>query len=184
VTPSRVASGGVFVSPDGPMIRDGTFVVTLTIDEPSFTRLDELRKRYLPRDVIQLPAHLTLFHALTDDQVSRLPDVLPILTDAIPLRFVRPTLIGRGVAIEVSSSELSILQIRIIEALGHGLTRQDRRPFRPHVTIQNKVAREAARTTFAALAYDFSPWSGGGIGMDTWRYLGGSWAPHSHILLT
>jgi 2'-5' RNA ligase len=164
------------------MIRDDTFVVTLTMDEVSFTRLDLLRRRYFPRDINFIPAHLTLFHALTDEQVSRLPSACPSPAgQSIPLQFVRPTLIGRGVAIAIARGELSDLHVRMIEALGHGLTRQDRRPFRPHVTIQDKVTREAARATFSEVANGFSPWAGAGIGLDVWRYLGGQWAPRLHL---
>jgi hypothetical protein len=166
------------------MIRDDTFVLTLRMDEVSFARLDVLRRRYYPRDINFLPAHITLFHALTDQQVARLLIARPSLTgQAIPLEFVRPTLIGRGVAIEVGRGALSDLHSRMIEALGHGLTRQDRQPFRPHVTIQNKVTRADAKATFSEVAKDFSPWPGHGTGLDVWRYLGGAWAPHLHLAL-
>jgi 2'-5' RNA ligase len=164
------------------MIRDDTFVVTLRMDEVSFARLDLLRTRYFPPDINSLPAHLTLFYALTDEQVSRLPAARTRLTDrSISLQFVRPTLIGRGVAIEVAGGELSDLRVRMTEMLGHGLTRQDREPFRPHVTIQNKVTREAAKVTFSEVAHGFSPWAGQGIGLDVWRYPGGPWAPQLHL---
>ena len=57
------------------MIRDDTFVVTLRMDEVSFARLDVLRTRYFPPDINSLPAHLTLFYALTDEQVSRFSEI-------------------------------------------------------------------------------------------------------------
>jgi 2'-5' RNA ligase len=164
------------------MIRDDTFVVTLRMDEVSFVRLDLLRTRYFPPDINSLSAHLTLFYALTDEQVSRLPAAGTRLVDgSIPLQFVRPILIGHGVAIEVAGGELSDLHVRLTEVLGHGLTRQDRQPFRPHVTIQNKVTREGAKVTFSAVRHGFSPWAGHGIGLDVWRYLGGAWAPQLHL---
>jgi len=164
------------------MIRDNTFVLTLGMDEVSFARLDELRRRYFPPDINFLPAHLTIFHALTPEQVSRLVSAHPGLRGrSIPLQFVRPFLIGRGVAIQVARGELTELQGRLIGALGAGLTRQDRAPFRPHVTIQNKVTREHAKATFARVASNFEPWSGRGIGLDVWRYLGAKWAPHLHL---
>jgi 2'-5' RNA ligase len=160
------------------MLRDDTFVVTLRLDEVSFARLELLRRRYFPPDINCLSAHLTLFHALTDEQVSRLPIALPRLTGkSMPLQFARPTLIGRGVAIEVARGELSDLHVRMIEVTGHGLTRQDRKPFRPHITVQNKVTREVARMTFSEIANGFSPWVGQGIGLDVWRYPGANWAP-------
>ncbi|MDB6162482.1 MAG: hypothetical protein JWO04_6188 [Gammaproteobacteria bacterium] len=164
------------------MIRDDTFVVTLRMDEVSFARLDVLRTRYFPPDINSLPAHLTLFYALTDEQVSRLPAAgTGLAVGSIPLEFVRPILIGHGVAIEVAGRELSDLHVRLTEVLGHGLTRQDRQPFRPHVTIQNKVTREAAKVTFSGVAHGFSPWAGHGIGLDVWRYLGGQLAPQLQL---
>src|SRR5882757_2508364 len=148
------------------------------MDEVSFTRLDMMRRRHFPPDVNFLPAHLTLVHALADEQVARLRIAHPnLIGQSIPLQFVRPILIGRGVAIEVARSGLSDLHGRMIEALGYGLTRQDRQPFRPHVTIQDKVTRAQARATFSEVSNDFSPWPGHGIGLDVWRYLGGSWEP-------
>jgi 2'-5' RNA ligase len=164
------------------MIRDDTFVVTLRMDEVSFARLDVLRTRYFPADINSLPAHLTLFYALTDEQVSRLPAAGTGPADrSIPLKFVRPILIGHGVAIEVAGGELSNLHVRLTGVLGHGLTRQDRQTFRPHVTIQNKVTREAAMETFLAVRQSFSAWAGHGIGLDIWRYLDGRLAPQLHL---
>jgi hypothetical protein len=167
------------------MIRDNTFVLTLGMDEVSFARLDEWRRRYFPPDINFIPAHLTLFHALTAEQISRLASAPPRLSgEFIPLNFVRPFLIGRGVAIRVDRGELTELHDRMIEALGRGLTRQDRAPFRPHVTIQNKVRREDAKTTFAQVANNFAPWTGRGIRLDVWRYLGAKWAPHLQLAFT
>jgi len=167
------------------MIRDDTFVLTLRMDEVSFARLDEWRRRYGPPDINFIPAHLTLFDALTPEQVSRLADVhAAVGSQAIPLQFVRPFLIGRGVAIAVARGELTAFHGRMIEALGQGLTRQDRAPFRPHVTIQSKVIREDAKAAFARVSSNFEPWSGRGVGLDVWRYLGAKWAPHSHLAFT
>jgi hypothetical protein len=164
------------------MIRDDTFVLTLRMDEVSFTRLDVLRRRYFPPDTNFLPAHLTLFHALTAEQVARLLIARPsLIGKSIPLQFVRPALIGRGVVIEVGRGGPADFHSRLVEALGHGLTRQDRQPFRPHVTIQNKVTRADAKATFSEVANDFSPWPGHGIGLEVWRYLGGPWAPHLQL---
>jgi 2'-5' RNA ligase len=167
------------------MIRDATFVLTLRLDELSFARLNALRTRHFPPDINFLPAHLTLCHALTDEQISGLSAARPGLTDrSIPLQFVRPVLIGRGVAIEVARGEVSGLHARMIEALGHGLTRQDRQPFRPHVTIQNKVTRQDAKATLSQVLEEFSPWQGHGVGLDVWRYLGGPWSPHVYLPFT
>jgi 2'-5' RNA ligase len=164
------------------MIRDGTFVLTLRMDEVSVTRLQQLRTRYFPPHVNFLPAHLTLVYALTAEQVARLQTAGSLLpTEPIPLEFARPTVIGRGVAIRVESNELKALHARMIEMLGPGLTRQDGQPYRPHVTIQDKVTREAAKATSTKVSTEFAPWTGQGVGLDVWRYSRGPWQPHSQM---
>ena len=164
------------------MIRDGTFVLTLRMDEVSFARLDQWRRRYGPPDINLIPAHLTLFDALAPEQLAKLADAhATVGSQAIPLQFVRPILAGRGVAIAVARGNLTAFHGRMIEALGQGLTRQDRARFRPHVTIQSKVTREDAKAAFARVSSNFEPWSGRGIGLDVWRYLGAKWAPHLHL---
>lgn len=167
------------------MNRDATFVVTLRMDEVSFALLDEWRRRYFPPDINFTPAHLTLFDALSAEQVARLAGAHAGLSrQPVPLQFVRPFLIGRGVAIAVAREELTALHGWMIETTGQGLTRQDRARFRPHVTIQNKVTREDAKATFSRISSSFEPWAGCGTGLDVWRYMGLKWAPHLHLALT
>ena len=62
------------------------------------------------------------------------------------------------------------------------LTRQDRQPFRPHVTVQNKVTPAEARRTLAGLAAGFAPFEAVGTGLALWAYRGGPWAPLSRHL--
>ena len=49
-----------------------TYILTAEMDEDSFGWLDRLRRRYFPPERNFLPAHLTLFHLLSPDQVARL----------------------------------------------------------------------------------------------------------------
>jgi hypothetical protein len=60
----------------------------------------------------------------------------------------------------------------------HGLlTPQDRAPWRPHVTIQNKVEPREARRLQTALRgrYEGRPLAIRALA--AWRYLGGLWEP-------
>jgi hypothetical protein len=59
------------------------------------------------------------------------------------------------------------------------LSRQDAQPLRPHVTVQNKVAPDAARALHAALSADFVPYAVQAVGLALWRYRGGPWEPVS-----
>ena len=55
------------------------------------------------------------------------------------------------------------------------LTPQDRTAWRPHVTVQNKVAPEDARRTWReleAVSYTAPIWA---EGVALWRYRGGPW---------
>lgn len=45
----------------------------------------------------------------------------------------------------------------------------------PHVTVQNKVAPQAARALLAELQAGFSPFTMRAEGLNLWRYLGGPW---------
>ena len=55
------------------------------------------------------------------------------------------------------------------------LTPQDKAGWRPHITIQNKVAPEQARQLQAKLAASWTPFEALGEGLLLWRYLGGPW---------
>lgn len=57
------------------------------------------------------------------------------------------------------------------------LTPQDAARFSAHVTIQNKVSPEVARSTLAEVAGDFTPYEALATGLAMWRYVGGPWEP-------
>ena len=54
------------------------------------------------------------------------------------------------------------------------LTAQDDRRLKPHVTIQNKVDRDTARATQAALR-EMPEMRGHAVGFAIWHYRGGPW---------
>ncbi len=83
--------------------------------------------------------------------------------------------LGRGVAFTLRSPELARLRERLAAAWRPWLGAQDRQPFRPHVTVQNKVAPDAARALHAELSAGFAPFAAQGRGLLLWRYLGGPW---------
>jgi 2'-5' RNA ligase len=55
------------------------------------------------------------------------------------------------------------------------LTRQDAQPFRPHVTVQNKVEPDVAKATLDRLRKSFRPHTTAGVALELWRYDGGPW---------
>jgi 2'-5' RNA ligase superfamily len=163
-----------------------TFVLTLRMDAASADRLNVLRERYFPPERNVLRAHFTLFHTLNQQQCAQLLAERAIQDwSALQLEFLSPMSIGRGVAIKVGSEETTARHGRLIQMLGvDGLTRQDRQSLRPHVTVQNKVTPAVAAATLTEIQKSFVPWSGQGIGLDFWRYLGGPWAPYQHVLFS
>ena len=46
--------------------------MTLRLDGASFDRLQTLRQRHFPSSLNWLPAHLTLLHTLSSEQVARI----------------------------------------------------------------------------------------------------------------
>lgn len=153
-------------------------IVTLRFDAETFAWLEILRTRHYPPRLNLVPAHLTLFHQLPGDQADDVLETARRLaedTAPVPLQFTRPISLGNGVALEVESVPLSELRARFAAEWFDDLTTQDRQRFRPHVTIQNKVALREARALQSDLERDWRPATGSGEGVLIWRYLAGPW---------
>lgn len=153
-------------------------ILTLAFDPAAFARLDAMRQAYFPPERNLVPAHLTLFHALPGEEVAtvtgRLAEVAAV-TPPIPLRIAGLRFLGRGVALNVEAPPLCALRRELAEGWHAWLTPQDRQGWRPHVTVQNKVAPDAARATLARLQAEFAPWDAAGAGLLLWHYRGGPW---------
>jgi 2'-5' RNA ligase len=153
-------------------------ILTLALDEASFARFDTERRAYFPPARNVIPAHLTLFHALPGEEaatiLARLGEVA-LATPPLSLRVTGLRPLGRGVAYAVESEALQQLRAGLAAAWRDWLTPQDRGGWRPHVTVQNKVAPEEARATLATLQARFSPWEARGEGLLLWHYRGGPW---------
>ena len=148
-------------------------IVTLRLDDMSFDRLDALRRAHFPAHLNVVPAHLSLFHKLEGDLAETLAAAARRPT--VPLTFAGYRLMGRGVCLKVESPGLIALRRDLAAEFDNLLTPQDRQGFGPHVTIQNKVTQEEARTLRDRLAEAFTPFYGVGEGLLLWRYLDGPW---------
>ena len=155
-------------------------ILTLKIDDVSQERFDRLREENFPENRNFIPAHLTLFHKLPGDQEPEIAATLgefcrrqrPFFLLATDLVFM-----GRGVGYKLESSGLPALRKELAERWRPWLGDQDRKGFRPHVTVQNKVPPEEARALHRRLGEAFSPFEVGAEGLLLWRYLGGPWEP-------
>ncbi|MCZ2850349.1 2'-5' RNA ligase family protein [Modestobacter sp. VKM Ac-2978] len=158
-------------------------IVTLLLDDDAQQRFDRLRAAHFPPERNHLDAHVTLFHALPGDHVGEVRDGLrgtatrsPFDVAVSGVRFL-----GRGVALDLASSDLTALRKDLADAFDPWLTRQDRQWSRPHVTVQNKVAPEVARALHAELTALFVPETVTARGLGLWRYLGGPWAAEAEF---
>ncbi|WP_375459155.1 2'-5' RNA ligase family protein [uncultured Enterovirga sp.] len=153
-------------------------ILTLTLDGASFGQLDELRRRHFPAERNQVPAHLTLFHALPGAERVRIVRELGVICQRqrrFPLQATGPRSLGRGVAISFASPELVALRQSLAREWADLLTPQDSARIAPHVTVQNKVAPDAARRLLRELEAEFRPFVAQAEGVTLWRYLDGPW---------
>jgi predicted transcriptional regulator len=124
-----------------------------------------------------VPAHLTLFHQLPPSMEGELGRRLAMATATPrPAAAVAGILdLGGGTAFRVESEELAAIREALADAFHGVLTPQDQAPWRPHVTIQNKVEAKEARALQQRLGVGFVPRPLAIRGLAAWRYLGGPW---------
>lgn len=155
----------------------GPLIVTAELGAPDQAWLDRLRRRHFPPERNRLAAHLTMFHALPPSAEAEVRHRLgEAAREPAPLASIEGLMdLGGGVAYRVVSPDLDRLRDHLAEAFHGLLGAQDQGGWRPHVTIQNKVAPKAARALLAELEADFRslPLAIAGLGLH--RYLGGPW---------
>jgi len=143
---------------------------------------DGLRRAHFPPERNQLDAHLTLFHHLPPSIGAELKQRLNTETRGVRAPLARAAglmSLGRGVAIRVECPALLAIRGMLSEAFSGLLTPQDAGGWRPHVTIQNKVAPSVAKLLLAQLGRDFQPRDVEIAGLAAWWYRGGPWEPLS-----
>lgn len=155
----------------------GALIVTAEIAPADFAWLESLRRQHYPAERNQVPAHLTMFHALPPSAEFELRSRLSRLVNARPPRTAIEGLmdLGGGVAFRVVSPDLDRIRDELSSDLHGLLGSQDVGGWRPHITIQNKVAPRAARALIDVLERNFQPRPIGISGLGMHRYLGGPW---------
>ena len=139
--------------------------------------LQELRRVHYPPEKNRVPAHLTLFRQLPPSAGPELDRRLKAYAiTPPPVAYISGVMdLGEGTALRVESGALEDLRDDLAEGLHGLLTPQDAGPWRPHITIQNKVEPREARRLQAQLCAGFRPRPLAIRGLATWRYLGGPW---------
>jgi 2'-5' RNA ligase superfamily len=154
-------------------------ILSAVLDAPVQQRLDALRRTHFPPERNHLDAHVTLFHHLPGDEEDAVARAV-----AAAARCPAPSVdvtglrsLGRGVAVVLISPELARIRAGLARAWAPWLTPQDRTKRDLHVTVQNKVAPEAARTLLSELTTGFVPERTRAVALALWRYRGGPWEP-------
>ena len=155
-------------------------VVTLQLDDRAWERFEAERAELFPRGRTAVGAHVTMFHALPAylrEDVEAELGRLGAATPPFPVAVTEVFSLGRGVAYRLAAEEAQVLHRRLQQRWRSHLTRQDAQPFRPHVTVQNKVEPAVARETLERLRSAFRPEPTRAVGLELWRYDGGPWTP-------
>ncbi len=137
-----------------------------------------MRRQHFPPALNKVPAHVSLFHNLPGASADQILETTSACCDGyvgFDLAPLGPRCLGRGVAIAYEGAELLSLRAALAREWMAWLTPQDRQPFRPHVTIQNKVAPNVARDLTDKMRTVALPVCRV-EGLTIWRYLGGPWA--------
>jgi hypothetical protein len=152
-------------------------IVTALLGPDDFAWADGLRRAHFPPERNHLRAHLTLFHHLPPTVERELSDLLRQLCKApAPVaRLASVVSLGRGVAYVVDSPELHDIRAQVAERFATLLIQQDKAGWRPHITVQNKVAPPVARALLTELQAGFRPRPLAISGLAAWWYRGGPW---------
>ena len=152
-------------------------IVTAEFAAPDFAWLEGLRRIHYPAERNQVPAHLTLFHALPPSLAGEAKTELARHARGLPPNAVIAGLmdLGGGVAFRVVSDDLDAIREELADRFHGMLTAQDSGGWRPHVTIQNKVAPKIARALKVRLETGFVARPLGIAALALHQYLGGPW---------
>jgi 2'-5' RNA ligase len=153
-------------------------ILTLGLHPDDQARFEALRQRHFPPAHNHIPAHLTLFHHLPGTEAEAVAHSVQLAAQshtafAVDVTDLRS--LGRGVAYTLASPVLTRLRAAIARMWHDSLTAQDRQGWRPHVTIQNKVAPAEAAALLAAMGAAFTPFTVRAEGLLLWHYRGGPW---------
>jgi hypothetical protein len=155
----------------------GALIVTAEMAPGDFSWIEGLRRAHYPVERNYVPAHLTMFHALPPSAESEVRTRLArAVRRAPPSSTVAGLMdLGGGVALRIVSPDLDRVREELANELHGLLGAQDSGGWRPHITIQNKVAPKIARSLKESLERTFEPRQLKISGLGFYRYLDGPW---------
>ncbi|KAK5174247.1 uncharacterized protein LTR77_001327 [Saxophila tyrrhenica] len=166
---------------------EAVYILTILTDQPHHERMTALRKKYFPRKLNKLDAHLTLFHALPEGRLEGtiLPTIRQVASQTEPfsINARTPVQLGKhGIGIFVPRGQGGDHIGQIHGALKEPWKRegflsvQDSGGVKAHYTVMNKVDDEAeVEAAYAELKKSFYGDEGTGEGIGLWRYDRGWW---------
>ncbi len=137
-----------------------------------------LRRAHFPPERNFLDAHVTLFHALPPSCEAELHDCCAQAAKAnapAAARLEGVMKLGKGTALAIASPAMLALRDDLADRFHGLLTPQDEHRPRLHVTVQNKVAIEAAKALQAMLVPEVQPRDFAFAGLALHAYRGGPW---------
>jgi hypothetical protein len=155
----------------------GPLIVTADFAPPDFAWLEGLRRAHYPAELNRVPVHLTMFQGLPPSAVEEVKHQLALHSAGPPPRATIAGLINlsSGVAFRVVSDDLEAIREAIADHFHGLLCAPDAAGWRPHITIQNKVAPKQAKALLAELERDFRQCPLGISGLSVHRYRNGPW---------
>lgn len=165
---------------------EDVYILTIATTRDHHQRMTELRKKYFPRKIYKVGAHLTLFHALPESRLesSIIPVIQDICSRTSQFHIIAdgPQKLGKhgiGVFLNISSSrEIQHVRSQLLQSFREGgwLSQQDSGNIKPHYTIMNKVQDDSeVNAAFHELRETFEPDHGTAEGLGLWRYDRGWW---------
>jgi hypothetical protein len=156
-------------------------IVSAVLGPEDFAWLDALRRAHYPVERNRVPAHLTLFQHLPPSVELELRRRLREANRARRPHAQAAGLLDLdgGLAVRIVSPELEAIRAELAEMFEGVLIPHDKRGWRPHVTIQNKVAPVHARALKGRLMAGFQPRAVRIDGLAVSAYRDGLWAPVS-----
>ena len=151
-------------------------LLTAELAQPAQGLFEALRQRHFPPERNLIPAHVSVFHTLPGGAQARISARLRgLAAERCAVTVTEPFTLGRGVAFRLQAPALLAARAALARDWASWLTPQDSQGYRPHVTVQNKVAAAEARLTLAQLRQGFVPFQTEVVAWRLWRYLDGPW---------
>ena len=153
-------------------------IVTALLPDDLQSWANQLRQAHFPPERNYLDAHVTLFHALPPSCEGEVRQCLVDLARAnapVPGRLLGIMKLGKGTALKLESDGMIRIWRNLADRFHGMLTPQDEHKPRLHVTVQNKVSLEDAKTLQAELGPQVTPRDFTFRGLGLYAYRGGPW---------